>query len=151
MLNWRHVKPAAKLGIVVFAVCTATDIVANRYSGRHWAAGFVADVVAAALTFMFFLLWSRKHLEDLSAVDAWKANAFLIHLKVNNALTKLHQVNDLCHHGDHSPQHEHCKAVMRQQLRVIYAATGRGPAPVENAKLEREIAEQPVTHKTASA
>jgi hypothetical protein len=43
-------------------------------------------------------------------------------LKVTNPLTKLQGVLDLCEHGDHTQNHERCKAAMRKQVRVVQAA-----------------------------
>lgn len=97
---------------------------------------WVPPVIGVFILFTVFLVLSTQNEEVLASMEAYQSHAYLMHLKINSALTKIQGVIDLCEHGDHTFNHENCKAVIKRQVRVIQSAMGKVAAVVEDRELE---------------
>ncbi len=138
-----HIVPALRVALLVFVVSVATDtiVLQSSWGNSKWHE-YPSDFLAAFAAFIVAAVWTLRHREDLSKVEAYQSNAYLQQLRINSALTKIHGIVDLCEHGDHAAAHQNCKAAMRQQLRVIQGAMGKSMFLTDSLNLDTSSLEK---------
>jgi hypothetical protein len=123
------IKPAAKVALLMFAVKIPCHILLQHTLPKStptdspiwWSLDFVTPLIGFAL----FLRGSLRVEEEIAAVEAYQSSAYLQHVKIRNALTKMQNALDVCEHGNF--EHKNCEAALRQQIRTTMEAIGTPP------------------------